>query len=88
MGYTKYWLCYLNELTFNGNLFPFIELLTISCAVFISYLMVINSKRSKSKYPNTIWWKNAMYYEWIKKQNNEWIMKKKSNKPWMLLNMA
>ncbi len=26
------------------------------CAVFISYLMVINSKKYKSKYPNTIWW--------------------------------
>ncbi len=26
------------------------------CAVFISYLMVINSKKHKSKYPNTIWW--------------------------------
>ncbi len=37
----KYCLCYLNELTFNSNLFSFIELLTIFCAVFISYLMVI-----------------------------------------------
>ncbi len=58
----KYCLCYLksylNELTFNGNLFSFIELswlLTIFCAVFISYLMVINSKKYKSKYPTTIW---------------------------------
>ncbi len=51
----KYRLCYLNELTFNGNLFSFIELLTIICAVFISYLMVINSKKYKPKYPNTIW---------------------------------
>ncbi len=49
----KYRLCYLNELTFNGNLLFFIELLTIFCAVFISYLMVINSKEYKSKYPNT-----------------------------------
>ncbi len=48
----KYCLCYLNELIFNSNLFSFIELLTIFCAVFISYLMVIY----KSKYPNTIWW--------------------------------
>ncbi len=40
----KYRLCYLNELTFNGNLFSFIELLTIFCAVFISYLIIINSK--------------------------------------------
>ncbi len=32
----KYRLCYLNELTFNGNLLSFIELLTIFCAVFIS----------------------------------------------------
>ncbi len=40
----KYCLCYLNELTFNGNLFSFIELLIIFCGVFISYLMVINSK--------------------------------------------
>ncbi len=31
-------------LTFNGNLFSFIELLTIFYTVFISYLMVINSK--------------------------------------------
>ncbi len=54
--YTKYHLCYLNELTFNSNLFSLIELLTIFCAVFISYLMVINSKKYKSKYPNTIWW--------------------------------
>ncbi len=30
--------------------------LFIFCAVFISYLMVINSKKYKSKYPNTIWW--------------------------------
>ncbi len=52
----KYCLYYLNELTFNGNLFSFIELLTIFCAVFISYLMVINSKKYQSKYPNTIWW--------------------------------
>ncbi len=52
----NYRLCYLNELTFNGNLFSFIVLLTIFCAVFISYLMVINSKKYKSKYPNTIWW--------------------------------
>ncbi len=51
----KYRLCYLNELTFNGNIFSFIELLTIFCAVFISYIMVINSKKYKSKYPNTIW---------------------------------
>ncbi len=50
----KYHLCYLNELTFNGNLFSFIELLTTFCVVFI-YLMVINSKKYKSKYPNTIW---------------------------------
>ncbi len=41
----KYCLCYLNELTFNGNLFSFIEFLTIFSAVFISYLMVINSKK-------------------------------------------
>ncbi len=40
----KYHLCYVNELNFNGNLFSFIELLTIFCAVFISYLIVINSK--------------------------------------------
>ncbi len=52
----KYCLCYRNELTFNGNLFSFIELLTIFCSVFISYLIVINSKKYKSKYPNTIWW--------------------------------
>ncbi len=52
----KYCLCYLNELTFNGNLFSFIELLTIFCAVFISYLMDDKySKKYKSKYPNTIW---------------------------------
>ncbi len=51
----KYHLCYLNDLTFNGNLFCFIELLTIFCAVFMSYLMVINNKKYKSKYPNTIW---------------------------------
>ncbi len=44
------------ELTFNGNLFSFIKLLTIFCADFILYLMVINSKKYKSKYPNTIWW--------------------------------
>ncbi len=49
-------VCYLNELTFNGNLFSFIELLTIFCAVFISYLMVMNDKKYKSKYQNTIWW--------------------------------
>ncbi len=55
MSYSKYYLCYLNELTFNGNLFSFIELWTILCAVFISYLMVINSKKSKSKYPKTFW---------------------------------
>ncbi len=52
----KYCLCYLNELTFNGYLFSFIEFLTFFCAVFISYLMVINSKKYKSKYPNIIWW--------------------------------
>ncbi len=51
----KYCLCYLNEMTFNGHLFSFIELLTIFHAVFISYLMVINSKKYISKYPNTIW---------------------------------
>ncbi len=53
--FPKYCLCYPNELTFNGNLFSFIDLLTIVCAVFISYLMVINSKKYKTKYPNTIW---------------------------------
>ncbi len=52
----KYRVCYLNELTFNGNLFSFIELLTIFCAVFLLYLMVINSNKYKSKYTNTIWW--------------------------------
>ncbi len=41
----KHHLCYLDELTFNGNLFSFIELLIIFCAVFISYLMVIYSKK-------------------------------------------
>ncbi len=35
----------MNELTFNGDLFSFIELLTTFCAVFISNLMVINSKK-------------------------------------------
>ncbi len=50
----KYRLCYLNELTFNGNGFSFIELFTTFCAVFISYFMVINRKKYKSKYPNTI----------------------------------
>ncbi len=52
----KYCLYYLNELTFYGNLFSFIELLTIFWTVFISYLMVINSDKYKSNYPNTIWW--------------------------------
>ncbi len=51
----KYRLCYLNELTFNGDLFSFIELLVTICVVFISYLMVINSNKYKSKYPITIW---------------------------------
>ncbi len=52
----KYCLCYLNEVTFNGNLISFIDFLTIFCAVFISYLMVINSKKIYiSKYPNIIW---------------------------------
>ncbi len=50
----KYHLCYLNELTLNGYVFYLIELLTMFCADFISYLMVINSKKYKSKYPNTI----------------------------------
>ncbi len=62
----KYRLCYLNKLTvnmFNGNLFSFIELLTIFCAVFISYLMVINSKKYTSKYPKHYLVSNAMYYE-------------------------
>ncbi len=40
----NYRQCYVNELTFNGDLFSFIELLTIFCAIFTSYLMVINSK--------------------------------------------
>ncbi len=77
----KYCLCYLNELTFNGNLFSFIELLIIFCAVFISYLMVINSNNYKSKYPNTIWWimRCIMSELWKKKY---------SNKPLMLVNMA
>ncbi len=52
----KYCLCYLNELTFNGKQFSFIECLTIFCVVFVSYLMVINSKKYKSKYPKIIWW--------------------------------
>ncbi len=51
----KYCQCYLNELNFNDNLFSFIEFLTIFCTVFISYLMVINGKIFKSKYPNIIW---------------------------------
>ncbi len=59
----KYHLCYLNELTFNGNLFSFIELLTIFCAVFISYLMVINSKKIKIKISKHYLVNNAMYYE-------------------------
>ncbi len=58
--FPKYHLCYLNELTFNGNPFSFIKLLTIFCGVLISYLMVINS----------------MYYEWImnKANSNEPLM--------------
>ncbi len=36
--------------------FPLLNYLTIFYAVFISYLIVINSKKYKSKYPNTIWW--------------------------------
>ncbi len=60
----KYHLCYLNELIFNGNLFSFFELLTIFYAVFILYLMVINSKTYKSKYPNTIWWTMPCYIQY------------------------
>ncbi len=52
---TEYHLCYLNELTFKGKLFTFIELLTIFCAVCISYLTVIIVKKYKLKYSNTIW---------------------------------
>ncbi len=48
--------CYLNKLTFNGNLFSFIQLLTIFCTVVILYWMVITSNKYKSKYPNPIWW--------------------------------
>ncbi len=51
----KYWLCYLNELTFNGNLFSFIESFTIFFAVLISYLKAINMQKYKSQYPNMIW---------------------------------
>ncbi len=56
----------------------FIELSTIFCAVFISYLMVINSKKYEWKYPNTIWW--IMPLLWVNYEKN-------SNKPLMLLNM-
>ncbi len=36
--------------------FLLLNFLTIFWTVFRSYLMVINSKNYKSKYPNTIWW--------------------------------
>ncbi len=52
----KHHLSYLDKLTFKGHIFLFIKLLTIFCAVYIPFVMVINSKNHKSKYPNTIWW--------------------------------
>ncbi len=51
----KYHPSCFNELTFKGNIFSFIKLLTCFCYVFMSCIIVINSKIYKSKYPNTIW---------------------------------
>ncbi len=39
-------IAYVILMSFNGNLFSFIEFLTIFCAVSISYLMVINNKKN------------------------------------------
>ncbi len=50
----KYHASYPNEMTFKGNKFSFIELLTIVSAVLMSLLMVLFSKTYKSKCPNTI----------------------------------
>ncbi len=42
-----------NELTFKRNIFSFIKLLIIFSAVFMSHLMVINSKTYKLEFSNT-----------------------------------
>ncbi len=46
-------LC-LNELTY---IVSFIKLITMFSAVIMSLLMIIYSKKYKSKYPITVWWK-------------------------------
>ncbi len=46
-------------MTFKRNIFSFIKLFTISCAVFMSLLVVVNSKKYKPKYLNTL----CHYYE-------------------------
>ncbi len=50
----KYHTSGLNKLIFKGNIFSFIKLLTLFCAVFMSCLMVILTKKYQSKYSNII----------------------------------
>ncbi len=52
----KYHSSCFNELTFKRHIFSLIKLLTIFFAVFMSLLMILNSIKYKSKYPNIICW--------------------------------
>ncbi len=52
----------LNELSITETIFSLIKLF------FCEVLIVLNSKKYKSKYPNTIWWIMPLYYEWIMKK--------------------
>ncbi len=58
----KYLQSCLNELTFKGNIISFIKLLTIFCAVCMSLLMVIYSKKIYIKVSKHYLVYNAMYY--------------------------
>ncbi len=69
---------FLNKLIFKGNIFSLIKLSNISRAVFMSLLINLNSKKCKSKYPNTIWW----IIPYI--MSGSW--KTNTNKPLMTLN--
>ncbi len=57
----------LNELKFKENIFSLIKLLTISWAVFMSLLIVLNNKKNIHKVSKHYYVNNAMYYEWIMK---------------------
>ncbi len=50
----KYYPSCHSDLTFKGNIFSFIKLLTIFLCIFHVTFKFLNSKIYKLKYPNTI----------------------------------